>query len=69
MAGSASDKLPTRIELPEDWGKPKGVWVVWVSSVRSEGICGIWPEEVGALRFVNDSGYGKAEFVQFGELA
>lgn len=48
---------------------PKGVWVVWVSASRMDGICGVWAEEVEALRFVNDSGYGKAEFHEFGQIA
>lgn len=47
----------------------EGVWIVWVSSGHQDGISGVWAEEIEALRFVNDNGYGKAEFHGFGEIA
>lgn len=51
-----------------DADRPQGVWVVWSTSTR-ESVCGIWSEEIEALRFVNKSGYGTAEFIEFGELS
>lgn len=47
----------------------EGVWIVWASSGHEDGISGVWAEEIEALRFVNDNGYGKAEFHGFGEIA
>jgi hypothetical protein len=77
MAGSSSD-IPVEVKVREAtdrWkydrtedGAPRGVWVVWYSFDRQDGLAGIWAEEIEALRFINDNGYGKAEFVEFGEL-
>ena len=45
-----------------------GVWIVWTSSSKSGDINGVWPDEIGALRFVNENGYGHAAFQPFGQV-
>jgi hypothetical protein len=68
MAGQGGTVSTVRWKYePTEDGAPRGVWVVWHTAGR-EQVAGIWAEEVEALRFVNDSGYGKAEFVEFGEV-
>lgn len=68
MAGQSEPASTVRWKYePTEDGAPRGVWVVWSTAGRDH-VAGIWAEEVEALRFVNDSGYGKAEFVEFGEV-
>ncbi len=53
---------------PEPESVIEGVWIVWTSSSRSGDINGVWPDEIGALRFVNENGYGHAAFQPFGQV-
>lgn len=51
-----------------DEDAPQGYWIVWAAYSRTEGFHAVYLDEVDALRYVNEHGYGRAEFIPFGEL-
>jgi hypothetical protein len=53
-----------------DEDTPKGVWIVWASYSRTDGFHAIYPadQELDALRYINEHGYGRVEFHEFGEI-
>ncbi len=77
LAGSYGSISPVQTEATEDVTETEaaevtveGVWIVWSSHNPADGIIGIFPQdaEINALRMINTKGFGRVEFVPFGEV-